>query len=375
MSKPRLCFYCWRQTPPADLIFSCPICASPAENGHPLVRSIGPRRVSRMVPWWKRPFGIRLHKVPCPLHRTTRPTYLCPACEHPVDIDATIGARRIAGLGIAGSRGSGKTLMMLGALPNLGVPGNGRAFHIVPIGDTELRFTEAREKKLAGGRPVNTDPHEPQEGYAWRASAADDPDDPEQLLLMSDLGGEVWTNEKGKEGATRERVDQYAALLNKVVLVIDGAGIAADLLLPANDAWDDTPRARTFGRTDVAVLGNLLDRFGEARASEIELALAISKGDLLWNQSQRLLDCGVSGGTTLYDAPVRELLNESYRGDLLTWGRKFKDYRTFIFSSLGFRPGKKDIDPQTGKLRRQPDPVGVSAPIRWLLNSDARNAE
>jgi hypothetical protein len=373
-----LCLYCWQKTRAADLIFTCPICASPEGSKHPLDRGVGPRRVKRVVPWWRRSSGIRLHGVRCPIHRDTLATFSCPTCHRPVRPDAMIRDRHMVGLGVAGYKSSGKTTMMLGALPELGVGGgSGRAFHVLGIGSTDLRFREAHDEFYrVRSKSKLTSQHEVLEGFGWRTRAADDPDDAEQLLVMSDLAGQFWSGEgeNGLNREARERVDRYTGLLDKMVLVLDGAQIAADLGLQGDDAWDTDPRTRTNGFNDTAVLGNLLGRFGDARASEIELALAVSKGDLLWDTWKELQDSAENGEMLLDDAPVRELLERSKRGALITWAKQFKDHRAFIFSSLGFRPEETDIDPENGTLLRPPSPVGVSAPIRWLIDPSARGA-
>jgi len=371
MSEVYLCLKCWLQTPASELTYLCPACGQqPVAQNPVLGRVAGLRKVKQAKRGLRRLSSVQLHDVRCPRHPELLQSFRC-ECTAEIRPDAAIktGPGSTLGIGIVGSSGVGKTLMMLSALHDMR---EANGVHLLGIGDTDVRFAGLYEEFFSGGiRPKLTRPGDTG-GFGWRARSPGDADVGDRLLLMNDLPGQFWSGEELKGDMPAAR---FMELLHKIVLVLDGAGIAADLGLPTTDAWNQEPRVPTRGFKDSALLGNLLNNLGEHRIRNMDLAIAVSKGDLLWEHDRwaPLLESSRNGGSSRVNSAVLELLEASGRSGLLTYASKFRHCEPFAFSSLGFRPDESHLDSANGSvLKQSPTPIGAAAPIRWLLDPEPR---
>lgn len=313
-----------------------------------------------MIPRWKRYGPVRLNRVRCDRHPDLPGTLKC-VCGARVRTDALIHrGKKMLGLGVVGTPGAGKTTMMLAAMHEMAkarVPEK-----LLGIGDTDGRFSKLRDRLFNERLQPERTKVGKDDGFGWRVRRQGMGPAADRLLVMQDLDGSTW-NGDAKEKP--EIVARYFTMLDKIVVVLDGARIATDLGLHVNDGWEPE-RTGTGGLDDNTVFSNLLDVLGD-RASQVSVALAVSKGDLLWSQSGKgdLQKAAERKDSAVVDHTVRDLLVESGRGAVVEFAGQFRQNHQFIFSSLGFRP----VVNTQGVLTAQPSPVGAEQPIRWLLGT------
>ncbi len=379
MSARSLCLRCWRQVAIADASYRCPACVEqvderPAWLGTP---EMAPRKVKDIKrPFWHRLWSDRGDQPPrCELHPDTEAQLLCP-CGHPRAAGTTLGRARPVALGFAGPRGAGKTLLTITMIRALrGLVLGGRSVGVLGVDGTEERFRALAEAFLDRGLQPHptlpeqlgepTDDSQLRGNFCWelmvererRAVGT-------AFLAVFDLAGETWS---APAAELAPRFDRYLGLVGSIVFLVDGASIAADLGLGADDAWSDGEGRSDGGAAELTVLRNLIDRLG-ARRRTVDLALVVSKADLLWDEPdwQALRPAA----TVVADAPAAEavesLLAKAQRRDLLLAARKhFRKVELFAASSLGFRPGDGDVDGRS--LTTPVRPAGVLEPILWLL--------
>jgi hypothetical protein len=363
--RPFLCLKCWRANDFLNLNYICPRCSTAQWTGQ------RPRRVRSRFSRWTLLFN-RPSAVTCPKHRDTTAQLLC-KCGAPVQRENQVNmiGRRPVGLGLAGAAGAGKTVMMLSALREMrGKMDSPGSRALLGIGDTESRFALLEDEFFHTGRKPSRTDEMSVHGFGWRVSPDPGTRQPESLLLLCDVAGEVWS---GGADNSREELGRYFGLLRKLVLVIDGASVAADLGLEGKDAWDPNPRRGDQGARDAQVLSYLISKFDSARR-DIDIALAISKGDLLWDSK---VDewaglKAAAAGNPGEESALEEVLRRSGRRNLLVWSRaKFRDTKLFIFSGLGFRPEASQVSADLA-LVPPPAPLGAARPVQWLLNGAPR---
>jgi hypothetical protein len=289
---------------------------------------------------------------------------------------AELGNGNPLGLGIAGPRGAGKTMMALAMIHQLRRQTiTERAVGLRGLGETEARFGAMLKPFLEGQKPDATPPEvlgvdgvasSVGNNFCWELVLGAQRQRSAMLLAYHDLAGETWS--QGVH-TILPRLDRYLRLLVSLVLVVDGAAVAADLGLPARDDWDVARRqAAGASAADHQMLTTLVDRLGQ-RVAEVSLAVVVSKADLFWETSpwtELRLTPGRDPLGEEHQRLLKELLTRSNRRDLfLTSQPKFRKVRLFAVSSLGFRPQTGDVHDE--RLMRQIEPAGVTVPLSWLL--------
>jgi hypothetical protein len=359
LSARYLCLRCWRQIAARDLTLTCDLCDR--ETDHPLLR-YRPRTVKSVLRW-RRFFRVNLSKQRCPAHPGLRATLRC-ICSAPVYETVRIArGDRMLALGVVGTSGAGKTMMMLAALHQMGKAGV--EHRLLGIGDTNKRIWELQNRVFNERLKPEKTAEVSQDGFGWRIRGEGMPPSADRLLVMQDLDGNIWT---GDAKSKQEEISRYLDLLGKVVLVLDGAQIAADLGLGTGDDWEAAvPGTRGFD--DNIVLDYLLNTLG-SRTGQMDLALAVSKGDLMWDQPDWT---GLRRTATPYNRAVvnpliSEMLIASGRANVVEFAKQFRHTHQFIFSGIGFRPVVQYGS--QGMLIRAPDPIGADGPIRWLLEAE-----
>lgn len=400
MSAPSLCVACWRLSAPADALYRCPACAGAGSGGPAWLSREGVGEDLRPVRRLRRPWYRNLlrddARPRCPRHGEAELELFC-VCGHRLTARAASRRGRPLGFGFAGPPGSGKTLLLIATLRALRQDSDrdaAGALGALGVDGTEERFHALAGAFLAdGSRPHATVP-EPDGHDGGRSDAGAGAGDGGNfcwelfvgtgagtgvgngargrapiLLSVFDLAGETWG---AAPSARLPRLDRYLSLLGSLIFLVDGAAIAADLGAAADDAWDRRPRPGDSGAADLALLTRLIDRLG-TRARRLDLALVVSKSDLLWDLPGREALRPSSGTEPEGDAvageraaAIDDLLRETGRGDLLAAARAHcRRVRLFACSSLGFRPGDDDV--ADGRLLRPMAPQGVIEPLRWLL--------
>lgn len=359
-----LCLRCWRQTDIRDLTVTCPLCEE--ETVHPLARRHAASSVRSVLPPWKRFTLVHPRDVrACSQHAFQSSTLWC-SCGERISSNARVENNGgMLGLGIAGAPGAGKTTMMLAALYEMKKAR--MEARLLGIGDTTKRFKTLQDRLFSEHlKPERTLEASREHGFGWRVRKHGKPRNADRLLVMHDLAGNIWTDDAR---VTREDVSRYINLLGKVVLVLDGARIAADLGIPIRDDWEAN-QVEARASDDDTVLENLFEHLG-SRTDNMDLALAVSKGDLIWDQPkwEGLRVAAEQNNSAVVHGSIGNLLAESGRGGIIEFAREFKHTHQFIFSSLGFRPMAVNGS-QTGALVMPPAPIGADGPIRWLLGTD-----
>lgn len=275
-------------------------------------------------------------------------------------------------LGFAGAPGSGKRFLLLSMLHQLelaeGSEGGRRRPILEPLGDTgEIVHARRRDLFRHGRRPAAA---ETDAGYAWQLSFAPSvsvegrsrrrPLPGGRAQLVGFLGVDA--------GAAEADAGRYHALLERVVLTLDGAVLAADLDLESGDAWSEPLPAGDLGAADQRQFASLCRGLGP-RARDTVLAIVVTKVDLLATSSDW---AGLGPGGDLAgaerEAAIARLLKETWRGPLLEEAKaKFRRVGLFAGSSLGFRPAAEDLG-GNGELTRRPQPWEILAPLDFLLD-------
>lgn len=284
---------------------------------------------------------------------------------------AALGAEQLMGarpslLGFAGESGAGKSLLLLAMLHQLEQEGeylNGRRLALLPLGDAGAVFRARRAELFRHGR--RPEPDQGGAGYGWQVSFAAPGSSARRELPLPGGRAQLVALFGGEGAAENER---YHALLERVVLVVDGAVLAADLELGGGDAWGGPARPGDLGAADQRQLAVLRRSLGP-RARDTSLAIVITKADLL---AESLAWSGLGPGGDLAgaerEAAIAQLLKETWRGPLLEEARAyFRRVGLFACSSLGFRPAPGDLG-EAGELRRRPQPRETLAPLRFLLD-------
>lgn len=402
MSAKYLCLNCWRALDREDAYYRCDTCGEAAEGPGWMQRRGGPRRRLRDVrrPLWARLFaddGARRH--PCPEHPEAPYQLFC-ECGYPLSERAALSRGTAVGLGVAGPRSSGKTLLVLTMMHELHrLDLGGKKLGAVGLDDTEARFDalssgffERGDKPhatpLVGPEPARWDEHAelPPGNLGWTLTVAGGGRRaaPPVLLAVNDLGGETWGLPSHER---RERFDRYLDHLGSLMFLLDGGAMAADLGYEADDAWDQAPPRNDRGATTRQWFSRIAERLGR-RTRKVDLALVVSKADRLWHHEPwRTLKPGTgehpaveasANGRPSRGAPetpedrarqelLEELLLEARHRDVVIEARQsFRNVRLFAASSLGFLPASDDVDPG-GHLKRPADPFGVTEPFVWLL--------
>ncbi|HXU34512.1 MAG TPA: hypothetical protein VN851_28380 [Thermoanaerobaculia bacterium] len=384
MSERFLCLRCWRTPRRTEALYRCAACDAgdtgpgavslPAWLPATTAASSDKRPVSDLLPpRWRR--WLSTARVPefCPDHPTTRLELFCP-CERPLSAKGELFGEPV-GLGFAGPRSSGKTLLTITAISELGgrsdFPPGSQRYNLLGFDGTEERFGALSGQLLRQGqRPLITMPElgealefDTSHNFAWNVFETNrgrKRPTPRAVLAVYDVAGEVWGLPPHERSS---RLDRYLGLLGSLVFVLDGASIAADLGLPTEDAWQANDFEReTRGATDLEWFDRVRQRLDHLnRQRRTDLALVISKADHLW-EAHPDLQSEASQET------LEKLLRDTGRSGLVAAGRaEFRRVKLFAASSLGFRPGPGDVDAE-GRLLRAPQPKGVTAPLLWLLD-------
>lgn len=417
MSRRYLCLTCWRRLPAAEALVRAGAeedSAVPAWMRAPGAGELRPAGEAR----GRGLAGLLLDEEPPAAEGAD---LFCPCGAALTARSALVGDEEL-GLGFAGPRAAGKTLLTLAAVRALdGALAGGERVSLFGVGDTPRRFRELAGDFLHENRkaeathpeppPERLDPGRPEITHlAWELFAGRGRERA-GLVAVYDLAGETWGLPAHER---RERFDRYLGLVTSLVFVVDGAAVAADLGLDPRDAWDPEPRRGDGGARDEEWLGAVLDRLGP-RARQVDLAVALTKGDLLWEEERwaglrpdaageaaapggagtgaagaadeggEAGEADEGGAATAGDfdhraaereearaAAVRAALEASGRAGLLRAAEShFRAVACFGVSSLGFRPGPGDVAAD-GRLLRPPRPAGVDAPLLWLLGRRVR---
>lgn len=388
-----LCMNCWQVSEPDDLWLHCPRCTAPMRSVGPedwlvdpneessAAESRGMRRVGdRGGSWIRELIGGSEPVARCDVHPRDPVSLHC-SCGLKVLPRAYLQQSKPLVLGFAGPRSSGKTLMTLAMIRELRQKEiTGRQLGLIGLGDTETRFGRLQNRVLdKGEKPGATDPEVPgvddglepspldstvtANSFCWQLNLDGAGHRHPMLLGVYDLAGETWGAGLDER---LDRFDRYLRLLASLVFVVDGAALASDLGLPAADAWDRHPnRERDAGVDDLQWMARILDRLG-AHVKNVNLALVVSKADLIWGdpkwQGLKLAE-GEEPLSEEHQDLLRELLTAGGRRDLLV--PSFRAVRAFAASSLGFRPENDDV--RDDRLIRGIEPTGLLAPLEWLL--------
>lgn len=285
MSRRYLCLACWRRLPQGEALAraSAKDQAVPAwmrAPGEGELRPAGAGRGRGLA-------GLLLDDEPPPADGAD---LFCP-CGAPLTARSALDGEEELGLGFAGPQAAGKTLLTLAAVRALdGARVDGERVSLFGVGDTPRRFRELAADFLHDHRQAEATRLEPPPEQlvhgtgeithlAWELFAGRGRERA-GVVAVYDLAGETWGLPAHER---RERFDRYLGLVTSLVFVVDGASVAADLGLDPRDAWDPEPRRGDGGARDEEWLGAVLDRLG-GRAREVDLAVALTKGDLLWEE-------------------------------------------------------------------------------------------
>jgi hypothetical protein len=385
VSAKYLCLNCWRALEREDAYYRCDACGEGAERPGWMQRSAGARRRLRDVrrPLWSRLFaddGAR--RPPCAKHPDAPYQLFC-ECGYPLSERAALRRATAVGLGVAGPRSSGKTLLVITMMHELHrLELGGRKLGAVGLDDTEARFDELSAGFFERGDKPHATPLVGPEPARWDERAALAPGNlgwtlsvdngggrraaPPVLLAVNDLGGETWGLPSHER---RDRFDRYLGHLGSLMFLLDGGAMAADLGYDVDDAWDQAPPRADRGATSRQWFSRIAERLGR-RTRRVDLALVVSKADSLWHREPW------EGLKPADDPPpengerqelLEHLLLEARHRDVLIEARQsFRNVRLFAASSLGFLPGSGDVD-SAGLLKRTADPYGVTEPFVWLL--------
>lgn len=392
MSERFLCLRCWRTPRRTEAYYQCAACDSgdtdpgaaqlPKWLPPPSATNSERRPVADLLPpRWRRWFSDARVPEFCPDHPKSPLVLYCP-CGRPLSTQSTLSGK-LSGLGFAGPRSSGKTFLTITAISALGELGSHRGsaprvaprrYGLLGFDGTGERFGKLTAQLLRDGTRPLPSPEVPGEyltedaleldaarNFAWRVyetlPRAERPV-PRAVLAVYDVAGEVWGIPPHER---QERLDGYLGLLGSLVFVLDGATIAADLKLATEDAWHPPDAEQGPAWTDLEWFSRVQERLGHLkRRRGTDLALVISKADHLWDAYPELKGEASQGA-------LEDLLRRTGRSGIVDAGRaEFRRTKLFAASSLGFRPGPDDVDAE-GRLVRCPEPIGVTAPLHWLL--------
>jgi hypothetical protein len=385
-----LCIRCWRIIERSNALVVCAQCEGP--SGVPWLpagSTITRQRLRDLRPRFSlgNLFADGDRELECPDHQGS-PLQLACECGQLLSRRAAFAGVEPVGLGFAGPFSAGKTLLittMVEALQGLALA-PGAEVGLLGIDDTDTRFATLTEALNQGVKLKQTVPEEREEhqrqdkvdsvprNFCWEVFLGSQDASLRGslgLLPVYDLAGETWMERPLGPLDLEGRLEtflRYLRLLRSLVFVLDGAVLARDLRIPVEDAWAEKFEDKGRSGADAQLLGVIMERLGE-RCAGIDLALTVSKMDLLWEQEQW---SGLAPGRyeQLEEQErrrlVEDLLAKSKRSRLLTAAReRFRSVEVFATSSLGFRPTPDLVIDD--RLTRPPEPVGVKEPLRWLL--------
>lgn len=397
MSTVHLCLNCWRTPSNEALYYRCDACGDrdlPAWMQRP-GDGEGLRRVQTLKrPWYRRLLSDSSGPPQCPKHPSANLKLFC-RCGYPLTERAALEQSTPFALGIAGPRSAGKTVYLITLMNEIRRLEIGRRkLGLVGLDDTEERlhqlaagFYDHGEKPRATPPALSEAPawekgqHHANSGqgnsghgnFGWTLTLDDGRrrPTPPMLIVASDVGGETWN----LPGHQRQAFfDRYLDLVGSLILLVDGMALAADLGIAVEDAWDAHPPAGDRGAETRQHFSRVLERLGP-RARRVDLAVAVSKADVLWQhgvlEKNPLTASGKRRRRALAkpdpDNAIEKALFDSQRRDIVVEARRrFRSVGLFAFSSLGFLPAGDDVDEDV-RLRRRAEPEGVSAPFVWLL--------
>ena len=358
-------------------------------------RPVSGKGLSTLAQWFGDGEDERVDGPVCDWHPEALTQLFCP-CRAPLLPRSHFVRNEPVGLGIAGPRSAGKTVLLLAMMHELRRRGlQERNLGLTGLGDTEIRFGEMSRRLFKGGeKPRGTatevpddlydpdrlpDPETVPQSFAWQLSDSVERRRPPRLLAVYDLAGETW-GLGSTEGLGR--LDRYLSLLSSMIFVVDGAAVAHDLGWEGTDAWDQSAGERwDDGATDRQWLSTLIDRMGD-RTRQSDLAMVITKADLLWRQPEWSALKPKENQSSSRDSQegadpeaeksaedlLEDLLERSHRRDLIHSARRnFRNLRLFATSSLGFSPTAEDIVDH--RLRRPLQPLGALDALEWLLST------
>ena len=330
---------------------------------------------------WKRLNAESEDRPTCPQHGSDLQLFC--ECRQPLSTLARIPAARGFGLGFAGAHGAGKTLLIATMVDQFRRESKAdRRLDLLGIDGTEERFGALATRLLQNRqRPQSTRPEAAVQAvvdnaedaqprnFGWQIQLSSGRGRARQagLLTVYDVAGETWSEPVARP---IELFDRYLSHLTALVFLVDGAPMAEDLDLVSADAWDPQPLAGDGGSREREWLSRMIERLGE-RCKAVDLALVVSKADLLWQHPEgKLLEPGGAAAIDLdpeqHQSILSQLLSESGRGDLLSLARgRFHRVGLFAASSLGFTPAADDVIGDT--LTKALQPVAVVEPLRWLF--------
>lgn len=391
MSK-YLCIRCWRIVPLEDAGYACPKCTSDSDLpawARPDDEVPRPR-YGDSAKRWRFQLTVGGSGEPrCPIHRDTSVALYC-ECGARLFSRARVDADEPLGLGFAGPSTSGKTLLILSAVDLMQAPGLGdRTLTLFGIDDTDQRFASLAQALRDGQRPDRTfkEGEAPagaiSRNFCWELLEANGSDASRRmgLLAVYDLAGEDWNADVNEEFDPRRQPRRleiflrYLERLKSLVFLVDGAAVARDLGVKTRDAWEKPTDKKVAAGSESSLLALIHSRLGD-QARHIDCALTLSKTDLLWDEPG-FLDLQPTRYETLPAARRRELLQtilaKAGRAALLPAARRcFNRVELFAVSSIGFQPTAERVVADC--LKEPPRPVGVTAPLQWLLSQDSEIA-
>lgn len=282
------------------------------------------------------------------------------ACGAPLGSEARLDGPPSL-LGFGGAPGAGKSVLLLAMLQQLELA-DPAPFSLAGLGDADPHFRGLRrELFLHGARPAAS----AASGFGWKIAAAGRAPGGGLRGGRSHYFG---FHEAQGTAESQARLTRHLGLVNRLVFVVDGASIARDLGLPADDAWSAEAPPADLGAADLAAFAACCAALGK-RTRETALAIVVAKADLL-AEAEPWAGLGKDGGlegAERQDA-IRQLLAASCRGNLWTQARQlFRRAGLFAVSGLGFTPRPGDLG-EDGRLLRRPAPGRVLAPLEFLLD-------
>jgi hypothetical protein len=295
----------------------------------------------------------------------------CPECNQALSVHNEVEEGRFA-VGVCGVSGSGKTIFTIAAVTELqDRNGNDETLTLTGIGETEQRFDPLRRDFRRGVMPAKTGEVDGARwSFGWQLSYGVGKNrlEPSGSLVVLDLAGEIWGRPFHEKN---ELLERYLAMISGLVLMVDGAAIAKDLKIRADDAWEEG--STTAQPSESVVLEAIAQRLGHEKAA-VHIAVAISKLDHIWDHPEwRELALRTDTPHNLRQGKLIELLQKSRRGNIVAAARTFGACSFFGTSSLGRKPTPADVQVSVGqrqderKLAEPPEPLGVVEPLQWLL--------
>ncbi|MEM7246271.1 MAG: hypothetical protein AAF533_13060 [Acidobacteriota bacterium] len=302
----------------------------------------------------------------CPRHPTVEVEWSCRCCGALLDPEIRLTGNERVGLGFAGFQSAGKSYA-LGALVSELRKG-GWPLSLEGLGRTTRGFSDDIGQRMSRGErlpPTRVTTERYGANFAWRINVDSDRDPaPSRLLLVGDIAGEVWSGSQEPD----EAFLRYRQLIGKLVFVVDGARIAADLGIQP-DAWETLSREAMLGERgldDEVALERSIQLVKPSKG-QAELALVISKCDLLWDSYPELREVDLD--PTRKQELLSKILVDSGRKNLLVkaW-RSFGRRKVGLFgiSSFGFRPTEEEVR-DADRIQVRLSPVGLVEPFAWLV--------